>query len=146
VDISKEALAVAKINVHNHGVARQVTLIESDLFSELKSIQYDLIISNPPYVAQAEYESLPPEYQHEPRLALAAGEKGLAIIERILRSAADYLTSNGILIVEVGNTAPALIEKYPNLPFLWLEFERGGDGIFLLTREQLKGEGNESKI
>jgi ribosomal protein L3 glutamine methyltransferase len=144
IDISPEALEVAKINVERHHVSDRVTLIESDLFSKLGSNQYDLIVSNPPYVASSEYNELPAEYRFEPQLALEAGEDGLSIIKRIMKSAANYLTSNGVLIVEVGSAAVHLVDAYPKMPFIWLDFEHGGEGVFLLTKEQLLGEANES--
>lgn len=138
VDISPDALAVARINVDRHGVASQVSLIQSDLFTELENKRYDIIISNPPYVDAADMASLPDEYRHEPILGLAAGTDGLTIVDSILKTARQHLTPNGILIVEVGNSETALIEKYPELPFTWLTFDRSGDnGIFLLAASQL---------
>lgn len=137
IDISEEALAVAKINVLRHEVEDQVTLIQSNLFDEIPPKQYDLIVSNPPYVNSIEMAELPAEFHHEPALGLAAGEEGLDIVSRILEKAKDYLTPNGVLIVEVGNSEYALAERYSHLPFTWLEFERGGGGVFVLTREQL---------
>lgn len=137
VDISKDALAVAKINVEQHELSDRVNLIESDLFSEI-SETYDIIVSNPPYVGVEEYGQLPEEYFHEPQMAFCSGHDGLDIVKRILREAPQYLTPEGILIVEVGNSAELLAETYPQVPFVWLEFERGEDGVFMLTREQLE--------
>lgn len=139
VDISADALAVADINVKKFEMEEQVHLIQSDLFSALQGRKYDVIVSNPPYVDAGEMHALPQEFRHEPTLALAAGHDGLDIVHRILKEAADYLTENGILIVEVGASAEALITAYPQLPFIWLEFERGGDGVFLLHKADLDG-------
>lgn len=137
-DISTEALAVAGENVRRHRLEDQVKLVESDLCAALGGKTYDLIISNPPYVSRAEWESLPPEYHAEPRLGLEAGADGLDCVRRILRETASHLNAMGALIVEVGSSAEALIEAFPRIPFIWLEFERGGDGVFLLTAEQLR--------
>lgn len=137
VDISADVLSVTKINLERHEI-ESVNLIQSDLFSELGNAKYELIVTNPPYVADYEMKALPPEYGHEPELALAAGETGLDIIERILKEAVNYLSPHGILVCEVGNSAVALEQYFPEIPFLWLEFERGGHGVFLLTAEQLR--------
>ncbi len=136
-DISHAALGVAKINVERHEVTEQVRLYQSDLFNQLPKKRYDVIISNPPYVSHDEMDALPEEYKHEPELALAAGDEGLDFAIRILQEAPKYLTPQGILIVEVGNSEDALAEKYPHVPFTWLSFERGGGGVFMLTAEQL---------
>ncbi|CDH44194.1 MAG: 50S ribosomal protein L3 N(5)-glutamine methyltransferase [Candidatus Competibacteraceae bacterium] len=138
VDISTEALEVARRNVADHSLEDQIGVIQSDLFSALKGRYYDLIISNPPYVALAELDTLPTEYHHEPRLGLVAGAEGLDMVEQILLQAADYLKRDGLLIVEVGNAQYALCEALPEVPFTWLEFERGGQGVFLLNAAQLR--------
>lgn len=137
-DISEEALTVAKINLLRHAVEDQVHLFESDLFASLPKKKYDLIVSNPPYVSVEEMAILPNEYLHEPALGLAAGKQGLDFALRILDQASDYLKPHGVLIVEVGNSEYALAENFPDAPFTWLEFERGGGGVFLITAEQLK--------
>ncbi|KTD16722.1 50S ribosomal protein L3 N(5)-glutamine methyltransferase [Legionella jordanis] len=138
VDISRDALDVAAINCERHVVQEQVRLIQSDLWQAVPNVRYDLIVSNPPYVGSEEMQSLPAEYQHEPKLALETDNNGLAIVEKILAKAHDYLSDEGILVVEVGNSDQALEEAFPDVPFTWLEFEHGGHGVFLLTREQLK--------
>ncbi|HQQ62326.1 MAG TPA: 50S ribosomal protein L3 N(5)-glutamine methyltransferase [Pseudomonadales bacterium] len=135
-DISADALAVAAINVEHYQSA--VSLVQSDMFSGLQGRRYDLIVCNPPYVDADDMDTLPDEYRHEPALALASGTDGLDFTRQLLREAADHLTDDGVLIVEVGNSAPALEEAFPFAPFVWLEFERGGDGVFLLTADALR--------
>lgn len=137
-DISEEALALARENRRALGLSRRVRLLRSDHFAALKGRRYDIIVSNPPYVGARELRSLPPEYGHEPRLALAAGKQGLDSVRVILSQAARHLTPRGLLVVEVGNTETLVRRAWPRVPFTWLEFERGGGGVFVLTREQLQ--------
>jgi len=136
-DISADALAVAKRNVQRHDLQDWVKLVESDLFDALEPQRYQLIISNPPYVSDEEMHTLPDEYRHEPALGLRAAQAGLAIVVRLLAQAAEWLSDEGILVVEVGNSQDMLVECFPDVPFLWLDFERGGQGVFLLDADQL---------
>ncbi|GAB6140020.1 50S ribosomal protein L3 N(5)-glutamine methyltransferase [Methylosoma difficile] len=138
VDLSADALAVAEINVDKHQLADSVTLYSSDLFAELEDQQYDIIVSNPPYVSVAEWQQLPAEFLAEPEMGFKGGESGLDLVIRILVQAINHLTDQGILIVEVGSSAQTLQDTFPDVPFYWLEFERGGDGVFLLTAEQVQ--------
>lgn len=137
VDLSVDALAVAYINVKNHQLSDSVTLYQSDLFNKLPAEQYDVIVSNPPYVCHEEWEQLPEEFRAEPDMGFKGGHTGLDIVIRILVDADDYLAEQGILIVEVGSSAQTLQDTFPDVPFYWLDFERGGDGVFLLTAEQV---------
>lgn len=146
LDLSADALEVAAINVRNHGLEERVRLIESDLFSALGDERYDLIVSNPPYVSEAELDALPAEFHREPRLGLAAGVEGLDIVRRILEAAPAHLSEDGLLVVEVGNSAPATVAAWPALPFTWLDFQRGGDGVFALHAGDLRSASGESAI
>jgi len=139
-DISDTALDVAKINQKRYQLENRLRLIKSDLFQNLEGEVYDLIIANPPYVDQEDMDALPKEYLPEPRLALAAGSDGLDLVKIILQEASKHLSKEGVLIVEVGNSEEALCEQFPHLPFLWLEFEKGGHGVFVLTRQQLEAQ------
>ncbi len=137
VDISLDALNVADINIARHDLADRVSAVQSDVFDLLADQKYDLIVSNPPYVDAEDLAAMPAEYQREPALGLASGPDGLDITRRILRDAADYLSEDGVLIVEVGNSCVALDDAFPTVPFMWLEFEHGGHGVFVMSREQL---------
>ncbi|HEY5775711.1 MAG TPA: 50S ribosomal protein L3 N(5)-glutamine methyltransferase [Xanthomonadales bacterium] len=137
VDISAEALNIAKQNIERHAVNDRVRLIRSDLFSALDKTAYDLIVSNPPYVSADVFEQLPAEYRAEPSLGLVSGEDGLDIVLKILDAAPGYLKQRGILVVEVGESAETLQEILPRVPFFWLDFDAGGDGIFMLEYDQL---------
>ncbi len=137
VDISPAALEVAQHNVADYGLEDRINIIKSDLFSNLTGKQYDVIISNPPYVDTPSMTALPPEYRHEPQLALGSGADGLDATREILKHAADYLNPNGLLVVEIGHNRPALEAVYPNLPFMWLEVSAGDKFVFMLRREDL---------
>ncbi len=137
VDLSEDAVAVARINIENHGVGDRVRVKKSDLFSALNGRCYDLIVTNPPYVDRADLESMPAEFLAEPRMGLEAGEDGLDLIVQILLESPAHLEENGVLICEVGNSAEALEQLFPELPWSWLEFERGGHGVFAVDRNTL---------
>jgi ribosomal protein L3 glutamine methyltransferase len=141
VDIDPGALEVARINRQGLGLARRVRLVKSDFFRGLEGRRYDIIVSNPPYVGTAEYSGLPPEYAHEPEVALRSGPDGMNAVRVLLAGALRHLRPRGVLVVEVGNTETAVQREFPQLPFLWLSFERGGGGVFLLTAEQLQAAG-----
>jgi ribosomal protein L3 glutamine methyltransferase len=141
VDISRDALAVARINRAALGLTRRVRLIESDFFERLAGRRYDIIVSNPPYVGTAEFAGLPQEYRHEPAAALRSGRHGMDAVRLLLAQASRHLADSGILVVEVGNTEARVRRAFPRLPFVWLSFARGGGGVFLLTAAQLRGQG-----
>jgi len=137
-DLSEEALVVAEMNIVRHGVSGRVRAVASDVYEGLAGRRYDLIVSNPPYVGDDEMRGLPREYSREPAGGLHGGRDGLDIVRRILRGAEQHLHPGGVLIVEVGNSEDALVRAFPRLPLTWLEFERGGGGVFVLTASQLK--------
>jgi len=137
VDLSTDALDVARRNVADYGLEDQLSLIQSDLFTALEGRRYDLIISNPPYVNAPSMQTLPEEYRREPVGALASGEDGLEHVRTILREAPKHLNKGGLLVVEIGHNRDALEEAFPELPFTWLETSAGDEHVFLLTREQL---------
>jgi ribosomal protein L3 glutamine methyltransferase len=136
-DISADALAVTQANIVEHNVGNRVTAVESDLFDNLGSQRFDLIVSNPPYVDARDLAEMPDEYQHEPELALASGHDGLDFTRRLLREAEQHLTAQGVLVVELGNSWVALEQAFPEVAFVWLEFVEGDAGVFVLTRDQL---------
>lgn len=136
-DLSKDALEVAKINIEKHGFTQRVHACYSDLFKAVDWCKFDLIISNPPYVGAQSYGQLPREYQHEPEMALISEGDGLLIPCQILAQAADYLSDQGVLLMEVGESWEALSQLFGHVPWLWVEFEHGGEGVLLITRQQL---------
>jgi ribosomal protein L3 glutamine methyltransferase len=139
IDISPDALEVAKRNVTEYRLRTTVRPLQSDLFAAVANQRYDVIVSNPPYVTAADMSALPAEYRHEPALALAAGADGLDIVRRIVCEAKHHLQRGGVLIVEVGDGRAAVESAFPDLPFTWLETSAGNDQVFLLERGQLPG-------
>lgn len=137
VDISPGAIELCEVNIARHGLQGRVSAIRSDLFDALGGRRYDVILSNPPYVDAADMAALPAEYRHEPELGLAAGEDGLDLAHRILAQARRYLSDEGMMVVEVGNSWEALEESYPDRAFTWIDFERGGHGVFIMDASEL---------
>jgi ribosomal protein L3 glutamine methyltransferase len=137
VDVSPHALEVARRNVERHGVGDRLRLLQGDVFEPVRDVRYDVIVSNPPYVSDAEMAQLPQEYLHEPDLALRAGGDGLDVVRRILAGAKAHLEPHGVLFVEVGDSDERLQQAFPRLPFTWLEFEQGGGGVFMLRGSEL---------
>lgn len=137
IDLSPDALDVARQNVADYGLEEAVRLIESDVFSSLGDERYQLILSNPPYVTEASMQTLPDEYLHEPRMALAAGEDGLELVRKILAEARRHLTDDGILVVEVGHNRELVEAAFPDLEFVWLSNASEEEKVFLLRADQL---------
>jgi len=138
VELSDDAIEVAGINIEKHDLTEELGLYQSDLFNDLPKKQYDVIVTNPPYVAIQEWEELPAEYHKEPEMGFTGGVSGLDLVIRILADANEFLSDQGVLIIEVGSSAETLQQLFAEIPFYWLEFERGGDGVFLLTAEQVQ--------
>ena len=138
LDVDAAALELARENAARLGVEDRVTIIQSDLLESLPAARYDLVLSNPPYVDAADLASMPAEFHHEPEGALGSGADGLDLTRRILASIGEFLNESGLLIVEVGNSWVALDKAFPRMPFTWLEFEHGGDGVFALTAQELQ--------
>lgn len=141
VELSPAALGIAQTNINNYQLKDRVKLHHADLYDGIPDKQYQLIVTNPPYVNQSSMDDLPPEYMHEPQMALAGGFDGMDIVRRIVRTAGEKLTDDGLLIVEIGNEAENAIAAFPELELTWLSTSGGDDRVFLLTAEQLKGLG-----
>jgi ribosomal protein L3 glutamine methyltransferase len=137
-DLDEQALQLAKENTSRLGLAERVSLIHSNLFEAVEPVKYDIILSNPPYVNASDLATMPTEYHHEPELALGSGPDGLALTRQILQFAGSYLSEDGLLVVEVGNSWPDLEKLYPKVPFTWLEFASGGHGVFALSAKELQ--------
>jgi len=135
-DLSEDALAVARINVDKHGLGKRITLIRSDLFAQLSG-PYDLIVCNPPYVNTQSMDELPPEYRHEPRMALAGGADGMDFVRRILRDAPARMSADAVLVLEIGNERPHFEHAFRKLEVAWMETSAGDDQVLLVTREAL---------
>ncbi len=136
-DISADALAVANENIALHGLQHRVRSVRSDLFADIDSAPFDVIVCNPPYVDASDLDTMPAEFRHEPELGLASGEDGLLHARRILGEAALYLEDAGLLVLEVGNSWPALEAAYPDTAFMWVDLEQGGHGVLAMRREEL---------
>lgn len=137
-DISEDALAVARENITRFDVGNRVKAVRSDVFDGLEGQRFELIVCNPPYVDRRDLANMPAEFRHEPALALGSGDDGLDFTRQLLRQAAQHLSEEGVLIVEVGNSERQLIDAFPELPFMWLDFEHGGHGVFALSAEDLR--------
>lgn len=138
VDLSLDALNVAEINIERHHLNHRVFPLQSDIFQQILPMQYDLIVTNPPYVDLEDLSDMPQEFHYEPEMALGSGDDGLTLTKQILRQAADFLTDDGVLVCEVGNSMVHLMEQYPDVPFNWVELTNGGLGVFSLTKKQLE--------
>jgi ribosomal protein L3 glutamine methyltransferase len=136
-DISPAALVVARRNILKHHLGSRIRLLRSDLFAALEGEHYDVILTNPPYVSAPAMRRLPPEYRYEPKLALAAGRDGLAVVRRIVAAARAHLRPDGVLACEVGAARPAVERAYPRLPFTWPAVSHPAGGVFLIERAQL---------
>ena len=137
-DISADALEVARINRHEHDLDELLKLYESDLFEDIPAQKFDVIVSNPPYVDAEDMAGLSEEFKFEPSLGLAAGDDGLTLVNRILSGAGEYLSDQGVLIIEVGNSQAAMMERYQALPMTWIDFEYGGGGVCCIQAQDLK--------
>lgn len=138
VELDDDALELLRVNVARYELADRVQAIQSDLFARLRGRRYELIVSNPPYVPEARWRRMPAEYRHEPKRALTAGADGMDVVSRILRDAPGHLAPDGVLVCEVGGSIPEFDRRFPNIPVTWPEFERGGDGVFVITRDDLE--------
>src|SRR5690625_3145310 len=136
-DASTDALDVARINVDRHNIGPQIECVESDLFAGLGNQRFDLIVTNPPYVSREEWQSLDAEYHHEPEFAFTGHDDAIDLVSRLLLAAPDYLTEDGMLVLEVGYSAFALEQRYPDLPVSWVELEHGGFGVGVFEAEDL---------
>lgn len=141
VDLDEAALELARENARLLGLEDRVNILQSDLFAAVRGRQYDLIVTNPPYVDSHDLAGMPAEYSHEPALALGSGSDGLEAIRVILAQAAHFLAPDGLLVAEVGNSWHSLEQAFPNIPFTWIELERGGHGVFVLTAQELAQSG-----
>lgn len=145
VDLSSDALELCQRNIERHGLSERVRAIQSDGFNALQAeqahpeaqLRYDLIVCNPPYVDAEDLSTMPAEYTHEPAMALGSGEDGLELPRRLLADACDYLSDEGLLVLEVGNSEVALQEQYPEVPFIWVELPAGGNGVCVIPAAQL---------
>ena len=137
VDLSEHALEVAEQNIVQFSLDGRITTHQSDLFGQLPACEYDLIVCNPPYVNNHAMEALPPEYRHEPTMALAGGEDGMDVVRRILKDAPRFMSPEGLLVIEIGNEYENFLAAFPDLDPVWLSTENAEDQILLLTREQL---------